>query len=221
MSSSRPTNGLTNVAPTFAAMKRLRRREHQRDVDLLSFGRQRLARLHAVLRERHLDDDVLVDGSQLATLPNHAVEVGGDDFRARRAFHDLTDLLQDGFVIATLFGEQRRVGRDPVDDAERHQRFDFFQIAGINKEFHDGTFQPSVFIRGPDFLRVPPRLSAACSIRVHPCLSVAVFDPCSSVARVLPWLIAQFLQRARRARSDSVATPCRPQQLHTRSERQP
>ena len=96
MSSSRPTNGLTNVAPDFRGEQRLRRREDQRDVDPLALGRQRLARLDAFARERHLDDDVLVDRGELAPFADHAFGVGGDDLGARRPLDDLADLLEDG-----------------------------------------------------------------------------------------------------------------------------
>ena len=39
-------------------------------------------------------------------------------------------------VVARLLGEQRRIGRDAVDDAERHERFDFLDVAGVDEELH-------------------------------------------------------------------------------------
>ena len=137
MSSSRPTNGLTYAAPTLAAMQRLRRREDQRDVDAMPSPDSALQRLHAVARERHLDDDVLVDLRELAALGDHAGRVGRDDLGAHRALHEPADLLEDRARVAALLRQQRRIGRDAVDDAERHQRFDFLEIAGIDEELHD------------------------------------------------------------------------------------
>jgi hypothetical protein len=104
-----------------AASHCLRRGENQRDVHAQTFVRQRLARLDAVLREGDLDDDVLVDGGEVAPLAHHAGRVGGRYFGAHRALHDVTNLLQDLAVVAALLGEQRRVRRDTVDDAERER----------------------------------------------------------------------------------------------------
>ena len=75
-----------------------------------------------------------IDRGEVAPLADHAFGIGGDDLRARRPFDDLADPLQDLAIVAALLREQRRVGRDAVDDAERHQRFDFLQVARIDEE---------------------------------------------------------------------------------------
>src|SRR5687767_4332033 len=111
----------------------LGRREDQRDVDGRTFGRQRPARLDAVLGEGHLDDDVLVDGGEIAPLAQHARGVGGDDLGADRAFHRLADLLEDLPIVAGFLGHQRRVRRHAVENADRGERFDVLQIAGVDK----------------------------------------------------------------------------------------
>ena len=60
----------------------------------MPFARQRLARLDAVARQRHLDDHVLVDLRDVVPLAHHAGEVGRRHFAADRALDDLADLLQ-------------------------------------------------------------------------------------------------------------------------------
>ena len=134
MSSSRPTNGLTNVAPTFAASSAWAAEKISVTLTRVPSRRQRLARLDAVPGERHLDDDVLVDLRELAPFAQHALDIGRDDFGAGRPLHDLADPLEDGAVVAAFLRQQRRVGGDAVDDAERHQRFDFLEIARVDEE---------------------------------------------------------------------------------------
>ena len=116
--------------------QRLRRREAQRDVDAQAFVRQRLAGLDAVARERHLDDHVLVDRRDVVPLAHHAGEVGRRHFTADRSLHDVADLLQVLPEIARLFREQRRVGGHAVDDAERGDRLDVLDAAGVDEQFH-------------------------------------------------------------------------------------
>jgi hypothetical protein len=116
--------------------QRLGRGEDQRDVDADAFRRERLAGLHPRLGERHLHHDVLVELGELAPLAQHAVDVGGDDFGAGRPLHDLADALQQRPVVAPFFGEQRRVGGDAVDDAERHQGLDFLQVSRVDEQLH-------------------------------------------------------------------------------------
>ena len=96
MSSSRPTNGLTNVAPTFAASSACVGEKISVTLTRLPSDDSALQALTPSLRERHLDDDVLVDRGELAPFADHAFGVGGDDLGARRPLHDLADLLEDG-----------------------------------------------------------------------------------------------------------------------------
>ena len=116
--------------------QRLRRREAQRHVDADALARQRLARLDAVARQRHLDDHVLIDLRDVVPLLHHAGEVGRRHLAADRTLDDLADLLQVLAVIARLLGEQRRVGRDAVDDADGGERFDVLDVAGVDEQFH-------------------------------------------------------------------------------------
>ena len=95
MSSSRPTNGLTNVAPTFAASSACA-------AEKISVTLTRMPSDDSVL---HAWTPALVNGTlttmcssifgELAPFAQHAVDVGGDDLGAGRPLHDLADLLQD------------------------------------------------------------------------------------------------------------------------------
>ena len=136
MSSSRPTKGLTKVAPTLAASSACAAVKTSVTFTLMPSDDKRLAGLNARLRERHLDDDVLVDLGEVASLAQHAVDVGRHDLRARRPLHDVADALQQRAIVPALLRQQRGIGGDAVDDAERHQCFDFLQIAGVDKELH-------------------------------------------------------------------------------------
>ena len=129
--------------------QRLRRREAQRDVDADAFARQRLARLDAVARQRHLDDHVLVDRRDVVPLLDHAGEVGRGHLAADRALDDLADLLQVLAVVARLLRQQRRVGRDAVDDADGGQRFDVLDVAGVDEEFHGQPLHLTVALSIP------------------------------------------------------------------------
>ena len=119
MSSSRPTNGLTKVAPALAASSACAAEKHERDVDADAFARQRLAGVDAVARQRHLDDHVLVDGRDVVALRGSC----------RRSRSPTTSPLTGPLtmsqiffrfcaVVARLLRQQRRIRRDAVDDAE-------------------------------------------------------------------------------------------------------
>ena len=109
--------------------------KHQRDVDADPFARQRLARPDAVAGERHLDDHVLVELRDFVSLAHHAVELGRDHFAADRPLHDVADLLQFDFVVAGLLRQQRRIGGDAVDDADRDERLDLLDAAAVYESF--------------------------------------------------------------------------------------
>ncbi len=74
---------------------------------------------------------------ELATLAEHAVESVATTSALVGPLHDLADLLEDLAIVARLLRQQRRVGGDAVDDAERHERFDFLQVAGVDEELHN------------------------------------------------------------------------------------
>ena len=124
MSSSRPTNGLTYAAPTLAANSACVGEKISVTLTRMPSPDERLGGLDALARERHLHDDVLVDRRELAALGDHAGRVGRDDLGAHRPLHELADLLDDRARVAALLRQQRRIRRDAVDDAERHQRLD-------------------------------------------------------------------------------------------------
>ena len=98
--------------------------------------------LHAFtpsLAERHLDDDVLVDGGQLAAFPNHALGVGRHDLGADRALHQIADRLERRTRVAAFLRHQRRVRGDAVDDPERNKGLDLLDVAGIDEQLHAST----------------------------------------------------------------------------------
>src|SRR4051812_24007803 len=120
----------------FRGEQRLRRREDQGDVDASALFGESLARLHAVARERHLDDDVLVDFCKVASFAHNAIEIGRDDLRADRPLDQVADLLEVLAVVAWFFREQRWVRRDAVDDPERHERVDILEVARVDEDLH-------------------------------------------------------------------------------------
>ena len=91
----------------------------------------------SLLSPARVREHVAAVGSLLgATL----AESGGDYLGARRALDGLTDLLEDVAVIPGLFRQQRRVGRNTVDDAERHEILDVLEVAGVDEELHGFLF---------------------------------------------------------------------------------
>ena len=117
-SSSRPTNGLTNVAPALAASSACAAENTSVTFTLMTFARQRLAGADAVAGQRHLDDHVRVDGRDVVSFAHHAGEVGRHHFAADRPLDDVADLLQVLAVVARLLRQQRRIRRHAVDDAD-------------------------------------------------------------------------------------------------------
>ena len=109
-------------------------------------------------------------------------------------------------VVAALLGQQRRVGGDAVDDAERHQRFDFLQIAGVDEELHWSPHIASAASAGPLSPLRPDlaRSSKDFGQRMH---RTADHGP----------IIARSLRRAPTARSCSAASPCPRRRRHRRS----
>ena len=94
--------------------------EDERGVDLGALAGQRADRDQALGADRHLDDDMLVPGHDLAALADHLVGVLGDDLGADRPLDDVADLA-DGVAegaVALLLGQQRRIGRDAGQNAE-------------------------------------------------------------------------------------------------------
>ena len=83
--------------------QRLRRREDQRDVDARPLDDSVLHACTPVLRERHLDDDVLVDRARSRPsriMPSKSVATTS---ALVGPLHDLADLLEDLAVVAGSF----------------------------------------------------------------------------------------------------------------------
>src|SRR5262245_62375660 len=117
--------------------QRLRWREAQRDVDANALARELFARADAVAGERRFDDHVRVDLRDVTSLLQHAREVGRGHFAAHRALDDVADPLEVLPEVARLFRQERRVRRHAVEDAQRGNRLDVLDAAGVHKEFHE------------------------------------------------------------------------------------
>src|SRR4029450_9730378 len=137
-----PDEGADVRSADLGGEQRLWRRENERDVHPNPVVGHRLDGADAVARERNFHDDVLVDRGQLASFGDHARGVRRHDLRAHRAADDPANLLDDRAWIAALFREQRRIGGDAVDDAERHERLDLTNTPGIDEDFHKRTSVP-------------------------------------------------------------------------------
>ena len=78
---------------------------------------------------------------QCFTLSHHSFEVGGYDFGAHVPFDDVANFnVMTLAVFRTpdvLFGHQRRVGRNAVQDAQFVRFADLLQIGRVDEEFHD------------------------------------------------------------------------------------
>src|SRR2546427_5500989 len=116
--------------------ERLGRREAERLVDADPLAREEPHRPDPVLGERALDDDVGRDLREFRALLDHPLEVGGDDLEAHVARHDRADLLDQRPEGPLLLGDERRVGRDAVDDAERDAFLELADARRIEKDLH-------------------------------------------------------------------------------------
>src|SRR4029079_4464052 len=173
--------------------QRLRRRKHQRDVDLDALARQRLAGAYAVAGERHFDNHPAVDLGDVVAFANHAGEVGRDHFAADWTVDDVADLLEVLPVIAWLFREQRWIGSDPIDNADRRERFDVLDVSTVNEEFHKrslaisfrrktGAYSFSTgFVRSPTPSTRTVTTSPACRAPTPDGVPVEIMSPGSSV----------------------------------------
>src|SRR5690606_16955586 len=108
----------------------------QRDVDQPAFGRDRLAGLEAVERQRNLDADIVGDLRQDRGLAHHAVIVGRHHFGRDRAGDDGADFLRHLGDAAARLENQRRVGGDAVEQAEIVEFPDFLHVGCVDEELH-------------------------------------------------------------------------------------
>ena len=96
-------------------------------------------RLQADLAHRDLHDDVLVPGGDAARLRQQRVELRRDALGRDRAIDDRGDLQHAVAVLDALLGEERRVRRDAVDDAERGAAPDLVDVRGVHEDLHRCT----------------------------------------------------------------------------------
>ena len=203
MSSSRPTNGLTYVAPTLAASSACVAEKISVTLTRCAFARQRLARLDAVPRERHLDDDVLVDARRDRGLRGSCPAASVATTSALTGpFTSWQICLRIARGVAALLRQQRRIGRDAVDDAERHERFDFLEIAGVDEDLHVLLLDRLLPVRGRG-VEAPPSLpphGRSTYGSVATSMATASCGPAHSYARI------DGRSARRRCRSESTAT---------------
>src|SRR4029450_13962068 len=103
-------------------------------------------------------------------------EVGRDHLEAHVAGDDRADLLDERAERTVFLGDQRGVGRHPVDDAERHAFLDLFDTRRIEKNLHRGLPGVNVRAAGRRGAGAPPAearlwisgLTAARSSRAFP-----------------------------------------------------
>jgi len=83
----------------------------------------------AIAAHGHLDDGVVAEGRQLGRLPHHALLVEGrelerDRVRAEQRAELAHDVLGAAPGVRASLLEERRIGRQTVDDARAQQRLD-------------------------------------------------------------------------------------------------
>ena len=137
MSSSRPTNGLTYAAPTLAAISAC-------VAEKISVTLTRMpspaSALIALTPSRVNGTFTTTCSSIFASSRPSAIMPGASVATTSALTGPCTsaaDLLDDRARVAALLRQERRIGRDAVDDAERHERLDVAQIAGVDEDFHE------------------------------------------------------------------------------------
>ena len=116
--------------------QRLRRREAQGHVDHRAVRGQRLARLEAVGRQRHLDRDIVSDFPKHRGLAHHPVVIERDDLGRNRPSDHTGDFPDDLEEIAAGLLDERGVGGDSVEQARFGKRADFGDLGSVGKELH-------------------------------------------------------------------------------------
>ena len=116
--------------------ERLRGGETERHVDADLLLREPARRRQPVLGQRTLHDNVRVEFRKHAPLVHHPGRVAGDRLHAHGAVHRFANLLQEREEVASLLGDQARVGGDPIDGAPTHGLADFREIRRIQEDFH-------------------------------------------------------------------------------------
>ncbi len=131
-----PDEGRDEGRPRLGRQQRLGGGKAQGHIDLDAVIGELLAGLEAIGRERHLDGDVVGQGGQRSALCEHRLALERGDFGGDRAGHDGADLLQDFREVAAGLGNQRGIGRDPIDQAGLGEIADFGDVRRIDEKAH-------------------------------------------------------------------------------------
>ena len=122
------------MAPALAAKQRLVRREDEGHVDRDTVGGECVRGLEALLAERDLDDDVLVQLGQRAALGDHAVGVFGHNLGRSRAAGQVADPLDDVARITLLLREQRGVRGGAGENAPLGDLLNLCDRSGVDED---------------------------------------------------------------------------------------
>ncbi|MGC4051518.1 MAG: hypothetical protein QM757_19380 [Paludibaculum sp.] len=105
-----------------------------------------------VAGQRALHNDVLVQFGHFAAFPQHAIDSVEmtSALIGHRQFHRSSNLF---LYVNAFLRDQRRIGRDSIDDAPGGSFFQFIEISCIQKKFHsescvlghDGIFEDRQF----------------------------------------------------------------------------
>src|SRR5438445_69906 len=139
-SSSRPMNGLTYDAPAFAAMRHCTLEKHSVTFARIpSAASRRTATIPASIIGilTTMLSAILARSFPSFTIPSvSSATTSADTGPSTR-----TDLLQHvpGVEIPRLLRQERRVGRDAVDQAGLGRPTDVFETRGIEEELHDSA----------------------------------------------------------------------------------
>jgi hypothetical protein len=127
-SSWRPTNG-----------------ETEGHVDHRPVAGERLARVKAGRRQRHLDRDVVGDFPQHLGLAHHAFVIERDDLGRDRPLHHACDLPDHLEEVAAGPMDEARVGGDAIEQPRFGELANFGDFGGVGEEFHDDLREPRLW----------------------------------------------------------------------------
>ena len=96
----------------------------------------------ALLAERHLDGDVLVQLAKRAPLSDHAVGVLRDDLGRDRATHQVADPADYLAGVPLFLRQERRIGRGAGQNAPGGDLFHLGNAPGVDEQPHAAETTP-------------------------------------------------------------------------------
>ena len=104
--------------PALGGQKGLRRRKAEGDIDPDLALAQDLKGLEPFGNQRDFDDDVRCDLDEFLRLLQHPLTDRRHNLRAHGTFHNRTDLRDEVMELPSFFTNQRRVGRDAIENPQ-------------------------------------------------------------------------------------------------------